>query len=250
MAGKKDSGEIVVTPLQKGSLKLRVLGTTPLYQNRMSAKVRQGLLVGTKRKTAVEKLGIKHHPIDEFRNSAERTPAGPTELGIVTTAIKAAMSDAALETAGITKTSTQRLISVPAGHFALYGTPKLKIDIVRSADINRTPDMRTRCYVPRWGAEIHVSYIAPQFTASSVVNLLCNAGVLIGIGDFRQQKGKGSYGSFRVIGTGDKDAEWDDLVANHGKEAQAAAINSPECADIETQELLDFYYEELARRDS
>ena len=248
MAVKKQTAELVINPLKQATLKLRIIGTTPLYQNRMSAKVRQGLLVGSKRKTAAEKAEIKHHPIEEFRNSAEQTPHGETALGIVTTAVKGAMSTAALETAGITKTSTQRLISVPAGHFSLYGTPQLKIDITRSADMARTPDMRSRCYLPKWGAEIEISFITPQFSASSIVNLLCNAGVLVGIGDFRQERGKGSFGSFRIIGAEQDDQEWNDLIANHGRERQLAALENPECADIETQELLDYYHEEVARR--
>lgn len=248
MAVKKQATEIQIKPLQQGTLKLRIIGTTPLYQNRMSEKTKQGLLVGSKKKTAAEKIEIKHHPIDEYRSAAETMQEGPTALGVVTIAVKAAMSTAALETAGITKTSTQRLIRVPAGHFALYGTPQLKIDVTRSADMARTPDMRSRCYLPKWGAEVSVDFISPQFNASSIVNLLCNAGVMCGIGDFRQEKGKGSFGCFRVIGEGQKDAEWDDLAANHGRDVQLAALEDPQCADRDTEDFLDFYLSEVARR--
>lgn len=248
MPAKKQDAEISIAPLSLGSVRLRIIGTSPLYQNRMSEKVRQGLLVGSKKKTAAEKASIKHHPEDEFRSSAETVQDGPTALGVVTTAVKAAMSSAALETAGVTKASTQRLIRVPAGHFPLYGTPKLKIDITRSADMNRTPDMRTRCYLPKWGAEVSVSFITPQLSITSIITLLANAGFIIGIGDFRQEKGKGSYGAFRVIGEGDEDPEWDDLTKNHGRMRQMAALASPEPADQGSEELLEFYHAECARR--
>jgi hypothetical protein len=72
--------------------------------------------------------------------------------------------------------------------------------------------------------------------------------MLIGVGDYRQEKGKGAFGSFRVIGPGEQDDEWDDLVANHGREAQEAALEAPEYADDETAELMEFFQQEKKRR--
>jgi hypothetical protein len=179
--------------------------------------------------------------------SAEQVQSGPTALGLRVVAVKAAMCSAALETAGITKTSAQRLLFMPGDHYALYGVPELRMDIVRSADINKTPDVRTRVFLPKWGAEIKIRYIAPTLSASGVTTLLCNAGILIGVGDFRQEKGKGSFGSFRVIGEDQEDAEWDDLVKNGGRMHQLAALADPECANEETRELLELYFGEVRR---
>ena len=137
---------------------------------------------------------------------------------------------------------------MPGDHAALYGTPQLRMDIVRSADINRTPDVRTRAYLPRWGAEIEVAFITPQLSASSVVSLLCNAGVLVGVGDYRQERGKGAFGSFRVVGEGQDDPEWDDLVANHGRAAQEEALANPQYADRDTADLMDHFFAEVQRR--
>ncbi len=248
MAVKKAETEIHVPVLTQGVAKLRIIGTTPMFQNRMANKAMHSLLVGSKKKTAVEKALIKHNPPEEYRNSAERLNEGPTALGLRVVAVKAAMCTAALETAGITKTSSQRLLFMPGDLTPLYGTPQLRMDIVRSADINKTPDVRTRCYIPKWGAEIEIKYITPQLSIASVVALLCNAGVLVGVGDFRQEKGKGSFGSFRVLGEGQKDDEWDDLVSNHGREVQLAALADPEFANADTAELMEFYESEVIRR--
>lgn len=245
---KQETTEITVVPVRRASLKLRIIGVTPLFQNRMANKVKGGLLAGTKKKTKVERAEIKHHPIAEYRNSAEIMPDGPTALGIRVTAVKAAMATAAIETAGLTKSSTQRLIFMPGDLTPLYGTPQLRMDVVRSADMNRTPDIRTRAFFPKWGAEIEVQYIVPQLSASAIVALLCNAGVMIGVGDYRQEKGKGGFGCFRVIGEGEKDQEWDDLVKNHGRTAQTRALNAPEYADKDTADLMDFYDTEVRRR--
>jgi hypothetical protein len=247
-AKKKETAEITIAPLRRGSAKLRIIGVTPLYQNRMSAKAKQQLLVGSRKKTKADKLNIKHDPLEEFRDAAERLKDGPTALGMKITAIKSAMATAALETPGLTKTSTQRLLFMPADKVPLYGTPQLRLDVVRSADINRTPDIRSRSYLPQWGAEVEVHYAVPQLSLTAVVTLLCNAGMLIGVGDNRQEKGKGNYGLFRVLGEGEKDAEWDDLVKNHGRAAQSKALDNPEYADDETAELMEFFFEETMRR--
>lgn len=243
-----ETAEIQITPLKRGSVKLRIIGTQPLFQNRMANKVKEGLLVGTRKKTKAERQEIKHDPLLEFRSSAEIVQGGPTALGLRVVAVKAAMCTAALETAGITKTSAQRLLFMPGDFVPLYGTPQLRMDVVRSADINRTPDVRSRAFLPKWGAEIEIHYIVPQLSVTSVVTLLCNAGVLIGVGDFRQEKGKGGFGSFRVLGEGEKDAEWDDLVKNHGRKAQEPALDDPDYADRDTEDLMRFYAGEVSRR--
>lgn len=243
-----ETAEISVAPLRRASVKLRIIGTTPLFQNRMANKVKQTLLVGGQRKGRADRVAIKHDPISEYRDSAEILPGGPTALGLRVVAIKAAMCQAALETPGLSKASTQRLLFMPGDFFPLYGTPQLRMDVTRSADIAKTPDVRTRAFLPKWGAEVEVQFIVPQLSVQGVVSLLCNAGILIGVGDFRQEKGKGAFGSFRVIGEGEDDPEWDDLIADHGRTAQSAALAAPEYADRDTIDLMAFYDSEVKRR--
>jgi hypothetical protein len=249
MAVKKaESTTINIPVLKQGETTLRIIGRTPLYQNRMSNKVMEYLLVGGKKKTAAEKLKIKHDPLAEFRNSAEMMEAGPTKLGLRATAIKGAMCTAALETPGVTKASAYRLITIDGTLIPLFGIPQLKMDVVRSADMAKTPDVRTRCYLPQWGAEVYIRFITPQFSLNAIVAMLSNAGTIIGVGDFRQEKGKGNFGTFRVIGGEAKDSEWDYLVKEGGRKAQEIAMDSPEYADQETAELMEFYGEEVKRR--
>ena len=250
VAAKKvsETTEITIPPLMRGITRLRIIGTTPLFQNRMTAKVKMGLLVGTKKKTAAERVSIKHHPLEEYRDSAEQIESGPTALGLRVVALKAAMCTSAIETPGVTKTSAQRLLFMPGELAPLYGIPKLRMDVVRSADIARTPDIRSRCYLEKWGAEIEVHHILPQLPVTSVFTLACNAGVLIGVGDYRQEKGKGSFGTFRVITPDQPDDEWDELVSYHDRSAQIAALDRPEYADKDTADLMAFYQTEVRRR--
>jgi hypothetical protein len=72
----------------------------------------------------------------------------------------------------------------------------------------------------------------------------------LGLGDYRQEKGKGNFGSFRVISADDQDDEWDDLVANHGRAAQEKALENPAYADSDTEDLMNFFEEEVMRREA
>ena len=239
---------IDIQAVARASTILRIIGTTPLIQNRMPAKVKRSLLLGSKKKTAAEKAHVKHHPFEEFRDSIEFQKTGTTAVGLPVTAVKGAMLTAALETAGMTKTGAQRLLFMPGDFFYVYGVPQIRCDVVRSADMGRTPDIRTRAIFPHWCAEVEIEYVHPQLSQNSVAALLSNAGMLSGVGDYRQEKGKGSFGSFRVVGNKDKDKEWASIVKMGGRAAQEHAILHPEPYNYETEELLSFYNEEIAKR--
>lgn len=246
---KAEAGTLHIDALKQGRVTLRMIGTTPLYFNAMSAKAKRTLLIGGGKKTAAEKKELKHDPEQEYRDSIYRQAAGETLLCFPAPGVKGAMATAALETPGVTKSSVQRLIFLPQQRINVWGKPYLKMDVVRSADMNKTPDVRTRAFLPRWCAEVDIAYVSPTLSAHAVVSLLQNAGVIVGIGDFRQEKGRGSYGTFAVAGTdmGDWKAIWDEVAAE-GREVQQAAIDSPEMADEDTADLMAMLLEERDRR--
>ncbi|BBU58498.1 hypothetical protein KU6B_47630 [Mameliella alba] len=248
MAAKKDE-TLQIDALKQGRVTLRLIGSTGFYFNAMSAKAKRSLLIGGGKKTAAQKKELKHNPEEEFRDSVYRLPDGETLLGFPAPGIKAAMATAALETPGVTKTSVQRLIFLPQQKVKIWGRPLLKCDVVRSADMNRTPDIRTRAFLPRWCAEVDIAFVTPTLSIHSIVSLLSNAGVVCGIGDFRQEKGKGSYGTFSVHGDdlGDWQGAWDEIT-EEGRAAQNDAMENPEPADEETAALLEMLEEERQRR--
>lgn len=249
MSRKQAKGELHVDALKQGRVTLRLIGTTPLYFNAMSAKAKRTLLIGGGRKTAAEKKELKHNPLQEFRDSVYKLPAGPTLLGFPAPGVKGAMATAALETPGVTKTSVQRLIFLPQEKVSIWGKPYLKMDVVRSADMAKTPDIRTRAFLPRWCAEVEIAFVTPTLSTHAVVSLLQNAGVIVGIGDFRQEKGRGSYGTFAVAGEdlGDWQEVWDEVTAE-GRDVQQAAMEDPEVADDDTAELMAMFEEEVVKR--
>ena len=249
---KPQAASLDIHPLKQGRLKLRMIGQTPLYFNSMSSKAMRDLLIGGGKKTAAQRKQIKHNPEQEFRDSVYKKNFGETLLCFPAPGVKGAMATAALETDGITKSSVQRLIFLPQTHIQIWGIPQLKIDMVRSADMNKTPDMRTRAYLPYWCAEVEIAYVQPTLNAHSIVSLLTNAGAVVGIGDFRQEKGRGSFGTFSVHteeSMGSFQKQWDTLMGQ-GREVQQHHMDNPLYADDQTAELMAFLEEERARRDS
>jgi hypothetical protein len=246
---KAEAGTLHIDALKQGRVTLKLIGNTPFYFNAMSAKAKRTLLIGGAKKTAAERKELKHDPETEFYDSVYRLPDGPTLLGFPAPGVKNAMATAALETPGVTKTSVQRLIFLPEQKIKMWGKPYLKMDVVRSADMNKTPDVRTRAFLPRWCAEVDIAFVQPTLSVHSIVSLLSNAGGIVGIGDFRQEKGRGSYGTFAVAGDdlGDWQSYWDE-VTQEGREVQQHALENPEMADDETAELMALLEEERARR--
>jgi len=249
MAIKKAETGLHIDALKQGRVTLRLIGTTPLYFNAMSAKAKRTLLIGGGKKTAAEKRELKHHPEQEFRDSVYRLPTGETLLGFPAPGVKGAMATAALETPGVTKTSVQRLIFLPEQKIKVWGKPFLKMDVVRSADMAKTPDIRTRAFLPRWCAEVDIAFVTPTLSVHSVVSLLSNAGAIVGVGDFRQEKGRGSYGTFAVAGDdlGDWADYWAEVTAE-GRAVQESALANPEYADDDTAELMALLQDERVRR--
>ena len=243
MAAKKPSTETsIIKPLDRRGATVTIVGKTPLIVNRMSAKARHTLLVGGARKTAAERAEIKHHPEEEFRESMYiNDDADPNSCVLFpVVAFKAAMGTAALVTPGMKKTDVQRLVYIPQEYCPIYGVPRLRMDIVRSSDMKRTPDVRTRAEFAEWATQFPIEYIEPMLNITAISTLLNNAGLVSGVGENRQEKGKGSFGTFATA---------DEIpAALLDGDAQRAAIEAPQAANAETLELLEEYGAELERR--
>jgi hypothetical protein len=249
MTTKNEPATLHIDPLKQGRVTLRIIGSTPMFFNAMSVKAKRSLLLGGGKKTAAEKKELKHDPEQEFRDSVYKTSVGPTLLAFPAPGVKNAMATAALVTDGVKKTDVQRLVFLPQEKVSIWGLPYLRMDVVRSADMARTPDIRTRAFLPRWCAEVDFAFVTPTLSVHSIASLLSNAGAVSGIGDFRQEKGKGSYGTFRVV-TDEDEALWDELTSKEARAAQQAAMDDPKCAadDDGTRELWAMLRQERIRR--
>lgn len=249
MAKAKERGiieTIDVEPLKVGILQVWLKGRTPLIYNRLASKARRELLMPKGRKTTADKQqSLKHNPLAEYRDSMSmRSGEGPTRLVIPSPAFKGAMATAALETKGTNKTQIGRLVWVKGYSCDVYGVPEMFMAPVRSADMKKTPDIRTRAMLQEWCVPVTIQYVTPQLNEKAILQLLANGGIIIGVGDFRQEKGKGNFGQFDVV----TEAECKDIIKNGGIKQQDAAIKDPTCVDSDTEELYGWFQAEVKTR--
>lgn len=228
-----------------------LVGTSPILLHCLLAKSPPGLelLVGGETKNKAEKKStIKHDVYKEFRASPHVFEGNdaPTRLAVTGPMVKGALKSAALDIPGAAKTEIGRLAWVQGHLLSLYGVPQIHMTMVRNSGMNRSPDVRTRCIVRNWCCTIEVTHVVPILPQSSVVNLLMAAGLMRGLGDWRPEKGSGTFGQFRV--TDMKDKEFQQIVKTGGRVAQDKAMASPTPYDKDTGELLSRYREEVRRR--
>jgi hypothetical protein len=246
----EDGGAAIsVMQIDRGTVTYLVKGDTPLIFNQINTKARRELLLPAGKKNAAEKqASIKHDPVPEYRESVYRfdDDKHPTRLYLPSAAFKGSMCTAALDLPGTKKSQIGRLVWVEGDKTEIYGLPSLFMRIVRQADINRTPDVRTRAILPRWCAKVTVSFVKPILGAVQISNLLAAGGVFVGVGDYRQEKGRMDYGRFSLVGQNDEELR--DIMANEGRAAQDEALERADPYDVETRELLDWYVEERLRR--
>jgi hypothetical protein len=250
MAPKKkdEQSEIVIHTVERGVLEFCVLGRSPLIMNRLSEKTKRQLLFPSGPKTQAEKTStLKHEPLEEYRSSAYKImdPKAPALLGVLATAFKGAMGTAALDLPDTTKARIGRLVYVTGELLQVFGTPRIFMASVRSADTAKTPDIRTRALLPEWGCRLRIEFSKPILREQSVANLLAAAGNG-GIGDWRQSKGSGSYGAFELVSA--DNADFKRIVATQGRKAQQAALDNPVAHDAETSDLLSWFQADSKRR--
>lgn len=254
-ATKKTSGSgrqassIEVVRVTHESLRFHVIGTSPFVCNAMSAKVQQQLLLPPKKKTRMEKeTTLKHDPLEEFRRSAYRSRDNKSETRILfkSAGFKRSMGAAALDLPGTKKAEIERLCWALGTYVPIFGIQQLWMTVVRQADMARTPDVRSRAIIPEWASTFTIDYVTPNLNRQAVANLVASAGVFIGVGDGRPQRGALSMGRFEIVP--ENDLRYQRIVKAGGRRAQDAAFKEPTCYDLETEELLEWWMAESKRR--
>jgi cbb3-type cytochrome oxidase subunit 3 len=246
---KNSEGEqIVIQEVKEGSVSCYIVGKTPLIVNRLSEKAKWELLFPKGKKTQADRANnLKHDPVAEFRASAYRMANHElTLLGFPSLCVKRAISAAALDLPGASKAQIGRLTYVTGEMVNLYGTPKLFMAPTRSSDMNRTPDIRTRCIVPEWAIKVEINFVVPILNATTVLSLLSAAGIYNGLGDWRQQKGSASYGQFRILPL--KDEKEIKHILQQGTAAQKEAMDEAEPYNNDSAELLSWFQTEIKNR--
>lgn len=251
MAKNDPTGEVItVAEIHRANLRVNIVGTSPLVPHAMSAKAAGSLLFPAPKKNATERAtSMKHEPYEEYRDAAYKfrdEDKTDTRLYMPAGAFHGAMAQAAIDMIGVKKAQIARLTSVPGNKIPVFGVPQIFCSIVRSSDMARTPDIRTLPILPEWAATFTVSYVDSLIKQQSIVNLLGAAGDVVGIGDGRPEKGKLTFGQFRLVN--DDDPDFIRICKMQRRAAQDQALKDPQFYDIETQSLLTWFEEEKVRR--
>jgi hypothetical protein len=241
---------VSVLNIKVANVIVHVIGTNPLIYNAVAEKSRQELLWPHGRKSAAAKAeSMKHDPLGEYRNSvyAYREADGdvPTRLYFPTGGFKRAIATAALDLPGVNKSQVGRLCWITEDKVPIYGVPQVLMSVVRSADMKKTPDIRTRAILPRWACSFTISSAGPILKPEDVVKLLQSAGITVGVGDWRQEKGAGSYGQFRLCT--EKEPAFAAIIKSGTRKAQDAALKDPAPYDDQTESLWSWFYAKLAK---
>jgi len=250
MIVKKKNDVIEVKKLAESAMSVKIIGKTPYLYHSISDKSAYQLLMPTvaSRKAIDRKATIKHLVPEEYLNSTYRdTRMEETYLHLPSCQPKAAMRGAAMDSVGTaSKAGIGRLLRVTPEHVPMYGVPQIHMATVRMSGPSRTPDIRTRAVLPEWCAELVISYFKPHLTPKVVMTLLSNAGLVMGLGDWRPEKG-GAYGQFGIVSTDKEQDAWDRIRSTGGREAQYAAMHPdfkttfPDTYDDFTERMLAYF---------
>lgn len=233
-AKKADAIETIAVEMKW--LRVGILGTSPIILHRLSQKAQHELLYPSGRKSASDKKNfLKHDPLEEYRASAYTTSGDAEQTRLLARGawFIEGVRSVALDIPGTSKQHVKRNTSVREESVPLFGIPKLFMAMVRSSDMNRTPDIRTRAIVERWACELTIGAVYPILSITKVGELLAAAGVMRGAGDWRVEKG-GTFGRYEIV-NGD-DPRFVDLVKNAGRVAQDQALKDPQFYDVESEE--------------
>lgn len=244
------SDSIVISEIHMTQMRFNIIGTSPLMLHAVSAKAAGSLLFPAPKKNAAEKAtSMKHIPLEEFRDACYMFTdhdEQPTRLYMPGGAFHAAISQVAIDMVGARKAQIARLTNVPVAKIPIFGVPKMVMSIVRSSDMARTPDVRTLPILSEWCCEVPVHFVASLLKEQSIANLFAAAGVIVGIGDGRPEKGKLSCGQFRLCN--DDDEDFARIKETMSKAAQDAALAEPQYHDLETTRLMTWFENEKLRR--
>jgi len=247
---KKDTTTMDVLELTVKTLEVNIVGTSPLIFNAMSEKVRKEILFPSQKKSRAEKENtLKHDPVAEYRASVYRETGEDAETRLILPGggVKSCIMQAGVDVPGAAKAALGRLVQVVETTVPVWGVPQLHMAVVRMAGQSRAPDIRTRAILPQWCARFHVRFVTPNLNAETVARLIAASGMLVGLGDYRPEKGKGSFGQFRIADA-EEDAEVARIKKMGGREAQDTGLENPTPFDHETEALLEFFNAEVKRR--
>ncbi len=206
--GTTDTKTVVIQPPNFQTAVVKIKGTAPYVQNKMSQRAREAMEEAQKAGSQGRRKNRKKEPKDfdaAYRGAMHVSKKG--WHGIPASAFRAAMISAC-RTVDFAMTRAKLSLFIVADGYdvedgqplvRLHGEPRMFNMAVRLA--SGVADIAARPMFEEWHANVTLKWDADAFSATDVVNLLARAGVHCGIGagrpDSRESAGMG-FGTFEV----------------------------------------------------
>lgn len=185
---------IIIRQPEEASLMLEVSGTAPLIQNCFGQKTVEQMLRKHMGLPCPKELKVPRQCIENatIRNLNGRVSIPPVafKLGMLTAVGN--LGDKSLK-----KTSLRTGLYIVGGSLPITsGTMIPRMDMVRTAGMNRTPDVRFRPSFPDWKCRMELTFDPTVIKPQTVVDLLNRAG-RVGVGEWRPER-NGTFGTYQV----------------------------------------------------
>lgn len=196
--------DITIPAITLNTMKLKVVGDSPLIVHAWSEKAKKMILDKQMKKASTGKEA--KDPFMDFCESLywlDGMPEKPTmedvvkaRFGFPACAFKAAAVDAGFQQGILAKKTTARgAFHIVGDMVEIKGIPEMREDMVRIG--MGTADIRYRGEFKSWSAEIIIRYNPTSMSAEQIINLLNIGGFANGVGEWRPSK-DGSFGTFHV----------------------------------------------------
>lgn len=210
MATSPKSVSIELPTLKIETIKITLIGDSPLICHAWSQKARTQMLLKMQKKATAGRA--IRDPWQDFCESLywlNEMPETPTEadveqgrFGFPAIAFKSAAVTACTSIGSITKVAARQAFHVEGEMVELFGSkPSMREDVARVG--MGAADLRYRGEFDPWRTELHVKYNTAVLSAEQVVNLFQTGGFACGVGDWRPER-DGPFGRFHVAS--DKEA--------------------------------------------
>jgi hypothetical protein len=192
--------------MRKETLRLELIGTSPLITHAWSEKAKKEMLDKQMKKAKPAKEA--KDPFQDYVDSMYWMSPKPKKVtnaaiskatfGFPSVAFKNAAVGACAQISGLTKVFTRGAFHVNLGQelTVIQGSPIMREDMVRIG--MGTADIRYRGEFPEWKVELDVLYNASAISPEQIANLFETAGFSIGIGEWRAER-DGAFGMFTLL---------------------------------------------------
>jgi hypothetical protein len=191
--------QIVISKIGTETLRVPILGTSPLIVHKFSEKSKRQMLDAMQ---GVKNPKQPKDPEREYQEAAYRLDDGG--YGFPAIALKSAtVSAARFFDKSVTMTMLRQAIFV-GGEFSktegqmmlrIDGEPVMREDVVRVG--NGGTDLRYRPSFNEWRTSAEITYVRSLLTRDSVLSLIEAGGLGVGIGEWRPEK-KGDSGTYVI----------------------------------------------------